>query len=107
MTSKDYLVRGHMRFSDDELPNLFERYAALVRTSQLYRDNTPEQIALTTSGDVGAVCKQISGVKNNVKLAKKLQLEDFLAEAVFDLAVLAQKTGFSLEELMHKKLQNK
>ena len=107
MTSRDYLVRGHMRFSDDELPNLFERYAALVRTSQLYRECNTEKIALTTAGDVGAVCKHITGVKNDVKIGRKLQMEDLLAEALFDIAVLAQKTGYTLEGLMDKKLQNK
>lgn len=107
MANRDYLVRGHMRFSDEELPNLFERYAALVRTSQLYRDHTTEQVALATTGDVGAACKCISGVKNNVKMGKKLQLEDLLAEALFDMAVLAQKNGFTLEGLMDKKLRNR
>ena len=105
MTSRDYLVRGHMRFSDDELPNLFERYTALVRTSKLYRECTSEKIALATAGDVGAVCKHIAGVKNDVKIGRKLQMEDLLAEALFDVAVLAQKTGYPLEGLMDKKIR--
>ena len=107
MSSTNFLVRGHSRLSDDNTDEILYRYSNMAHRSNLQTKHTAEEIALTLVGDCGVACKQIVGISNQVKLAKRLQVEDTLTETLFDLTALAQKLGFSLEGLMQRKMQQK
>jgi hypothetical protein len=106
MSNASFLIQGHSRSSDDNTDETLHKYSNLVHASDLQTEDT-RNIALTLAGDCGVACKQIAGTSNRVKLTKRLQVEDTLTEALFDLTALAQKLGFSLEGLMQRKMQQK
>ena len=111
--SNGILVRGHMRFHDDDNKDLLNRYANKIYSQNTFSGNTPLDVSKNTLEIYKSMVELFQNMKpceytasaiyKNVDLRSNIKSE--MCCALKELVILGQICGISLKDIMEESIR--